>query len=317
MDQPAQSRACAGERAAREGAGPQDAAPAGGGPPASAHGDTPRFERLAAAGAAQGAAHVIEELGLWQRPAGERARLLLNMVSTADGRATLGGRSGPISADADRALFHELRGAVDAVLVGAGTVRAERYGRIIPDPARRALRRSRGLSEEPLACIVSGRMALDGEIPLLAAPSARVVVLTASAASLPGPAAHVEYVRAARDGALDLPTALAELHQRFGVRLMLCEGGPHLACQLLADGLVDELFLTLSPKLAGGAGHRGTRSEGPGRSGSQDAQALRILAGEELQPPVELELLGVLRSGASLFLRYRVPARERQRHPIG
>ncbi len=89
-----------------------------------------------------------------------RPHVLLNMVSTADGRATLGGRSGAISDRADRELFHGLRGTVDAVMAGAGTVRAERYGRIIPSAERRRERLAHGLSEEPLACIVSGRLAL-------------------------------------------------------------------------------------------------------------------------------------------------------------
>ena len=75
---------------------------------------------------------------------------------------------------------------------------------------------------------------------------------------------------------------------------MLCEGGPHLAWQLLAAGLLDELFLTVAPMLAGGEPSSG--------------EALRILAGDELVPPRELELLGVLSSGAELFLRYGVLA---------
>jgi riboflavin biosynthesis pyrimidine reductase len=80
------------------------------------------------------------------------------------------------------------------------------------------------------------------------------------------------------------------------VHSLLCEGGPHLALQLLAAGLLDELFLSLAPLLAGGQ---------PG-----DRQALRILAGQELEPPVELELLGALSSGSHLFLRYGVSAPE-------
>ena len=143
-----------------------------------------------------------------------RPRVMLNMVSTADGHATLDGRSGPISGPADRALFHGLRLAVDAVMAGAGTVRTERYGRIVPDASRRQTRVARGLSEEPLACIVSGRLALEGDIPLLADPAARVVILTQSSASLPAgaTAAEIDYIRAARDGQLDLTAALAELH---------------------------------------------------------------------------------------------------------
>jgi riboflavin biosynthesis pyrimidine reductase len=244
-------------------------------------------------------AEIVERLGLWERrPApGELPHLLLNMISTVDGRATLGGRSGPISDAADRALFHGLRAAVDAVLVGAGTVRTERYGRIIADPATRALRRRRGHSEEPLACIVSGRLAFDEEIPLLAEPQASVVMLTASAASLPASGAQVDYVRTARDGHLDLRAGLMELRERFAIGTVLCEGGPHLCEQLFAAGLVDELFLSLSPKLAGGEPAGG--------------EALRIIAGGELDPPVEMELLGALQADSSLFLRYGVSARAR------
>lgn len=255
-----------------------------------------RLERLASAGEAARVEEVIDWLGLWERPPrdAERPRVLLNMVATVDGRATLGGHSGPLSAAPDRALFHGLRSAADAVLVGAGTVRTERYGRIIRDPAQRRKRLERGLGEEPLACIVSGRMALDPQIPLLAEASARVVILTASAASLPAAAAQVEYVRAPPAGLLDLGAALRELRERFAIRTLLCEGGPHLAAQLFAESLIDELFLTVSPKLAGGEPSGG--------------EALRILAGAELDPPVELELLGAMRSGSELFLRYGLDA---------
>jgi riboflavin-specific deaminase-like protein len=222
-----------------------------------------------------------------------RPYVVLNMVSTVDGHATLAGRSGELSSPADRDLFHSLRLAVDAVMAGAATVRVERYGRIIPDKSRRRLRIERGLREEPLACIVSGRLALEGEVPLLADPAAKVVILTSSAASLPASAAEVRYIRAERNGLLDLPAALAELRERFGVRTLLCEGGPHLGAQLLAADLLDELFLSLAPKLAGGD---------PAAGG----EALRILAGTELSPPVELELLSALEHDSHLFLRYRV-----------
>ena len=228
-------------------------------------------------------------------PAG-RPHVLLNMVSTVDGHATLGGRSGGLSSRADRELFHGLRMAVDAVMAGAGTVRVERYGRIIPEESRRRQRVEQGRSEEPLACIVSGRLALEGDIPLLADPAAKVAILTSSAASLPASAAEVHYVRAERDGLLDLPVALAELRERFGVRTLLCEGGPHLGAQLLAAGLLDELFLSLAPKLAGGDPTAG-------------GEALRILAGTELSPQVELSLLGALQHDSHLFLRYRVKGR--------
>jgi riboflavin biosynthesis pyrimidine reductase len=218
--------------------------------------------------------------------------LLLNMISTADGRATLKGHSGALGSQADKEIFHGLRTVVDAVMVGAGTIRAERYRRLVRDDRHRAIRRRRGLVEEPLACIVSGRLALDSEIPLLADPDARVAILTTSTASLPEDCrANIDYIRTARDSMLDLPGAMAELCERFGVRTMLCEGGPHLNSQLLADGLVDELFLSLSPKLAGG---------------DATSETLRILSGPELDPPVALDLISVLEHDSHLFLRYRV-----------
>ncbi len=256
------------------------------------------------------AARAVEELRLWERPSvDERPRVFLNMVCTADGRASVGGRSGPIGNRADREMFHALRAAVDAVLVGAGTVRTERYRRLVRDEERRRLRRARGLAEEPLACIVSARLALSPEIPLLADPAARVVVLTPSPAGvvgagagargemgadgravLPEGAAHIEYVRAARDGRLDLPAALAEVRARWGVRTVLCEGGPHLNGELLAAGLVDEMFLSFAPLLAGGAA----------------AASPRIVEGPELDPPARLRLAHVWESESNLLLHYGV-----------
>lgn len=241
----------------------------------------------------------VEQLALGEAASAEghddRPYLVLNMVSTADGRATMAGRSGGIGNEADRGLFHALRSVVDGVMVGAGTARVEHYGRIIRQQERRALRQQRGLAPEPLACIVSGALRLMPEqIPLLAEAEARVAIITASEAEIPaGCAAKVEYVRCARDGALDLRGAMAALRRRLEVRTLLCEGGPHLNVQLLRAGLVDELFLSLAPTLTGG---------------DEAGQSLRILAGGELDPPVEMELAGALESGGHLFLRYRVRA---------
>lgn len=275
---------------------PDAAASADPGPPVA-------LRRLLAPGEPAFVERIVEELDLdglarqasptVARDGRPRPYLVLNMVSTADGRATVEGRSGAIGNAADRELFHGLRTAVDAVMAGAGTVRVERYRRLVRDERARLLRRRRGLEEEPWACIVSGRLDLPEDIPILSDPAARVVIVTSSAASLPQAdgGAQIEYVRSREEGLLDLPSAMNELCERFGIRTVLCEGGPHTNSQLLADGLVDELFLSLSPKLAGG---------------DVTDEALRIVAGPSIDPPMEMELASAFEHESHLFLRYRL-----------
>jgi riboflavin-specific deaminase-like protein len=219
-------------------------------------------------------------------PRPHRPYLALNMVATADGRITIGGRSGPIGNEHDRALFHELRAQADAVMVGAGTLRTERYGRIVKDPDRRARRAAAGLAEDPLAIVVCGSLELDPHLPLLQHPDSHVVVITTAKGEIDGTRARLEYVRTAPDGGkVALAPAMRELRER-GVETVLCEGGAMLNGALLADGLVDELFLVIASKLAGGAG--------PG-----------VVGGPQLEPTVEMELLSALEAGGDLFLRYR------------
>jgi riboflavin biosynthesis pyrimidine reductase len=262
---------------------------------------TPVFRRLLPPGDPATVDQIVEDLGVRERgaDASRRPYVMLNMVSTADGRVTIGGRSGSLGNRADSVLFHGLRGVVDAVMVGAGTVKAERYGPIVPQESRRLQRRERGLRDEPLACVVSGRLSLPADIPLLTDPASSVVMVTLSNASLPPSGAQIDYVRAERDGMVDLPAALSELHGRFGVRTLLCEGGPHLNSQLLSAGLVDELFLSLSPKLAG------DQADG--------LPPLRVVAGTDFDPPIELELRSARESGSQLFLSYGVRASAAER----
>ncbi len=271
---------------------------------------TPLYRSLLGAGAPAELTleHVLDGLSLPPNAPGERPYVLLNMISTADGRATIAGRSGPIGGSGDRELFHGLRTLVDAVLIGASTLRVERYNRIVDDENGRARRRASGLAEQPLACVVSGSLALDSAIPLLADPSAHVVMLTPSQATIAPVEAEVEYIRASDSGHLDLPACLQALRERFGVRTVLCEGGPHLAGQLLANGLIDELFLTLAPKLVSGPLQTtpGPLAAAPGAGApTTPAVALPLLSGQSLSPPAPLSLVSVLECESYLFLRYR------------
>jgi riboflavin-specific deaminase-like protein len=217
----------------------------------------------------------------------ERPFVAVNMVATVDGRASVEGRTAPISSVADRQVFHALRTRVDAVMVGAGTLRTERYGRLVRDPQRREQRVAAGLAADPLAIVVSGRLDLSSDLPLLASPESTVVIVTASEASIDGCAARVEYLRSSP---VDFPASLATLREAHGVRSILCEGGPALNASLLADGLIDELFLTTVPKLAGGAG------------------ALTIVGAGSIDAPVEARLQWLLECDGELFARYRLGA---------
>lgn len=211
--------------------------------------------------------------------------VVLNMVATVDGRASVGGRTAPISSVPDRQLFHALRTRVDAVMVGAGTLRTERYGRLVRDPHRRELRVAAGLAPDPLAIVVSARLGLPADLPLLQDSASRVVVITASDGSLRGCAAQVEYLRALPG---ELPAALARVRREYDVRSILCEGGPSLNASLFAAGLVDELFLTTVPKLAGGAG------------------ALTIVGDAPLRDPLDARLEWLFEHEGELFARYRI-----------
>jgi riboflavin-specific deaminase-like protein len=217
----------------------------------------------------------------------DRPYLVLNMVSTLDGRITIDGRSGPIGGDADRELFFGLRTQADAVMVGAGTIRTERYGRIVRKPERRAKRAAEGLEPDPLAVIVSARLRLPHDLPLLQDEHSTVAICTASAEELPDTRARVHYLRAPADIDLELRPLLERLRTEFGVRSVLCEGGPSLNESLIREGLVDELFLSIAPKLAGGP-------------------PLTILTGDPLPEPLVAELVWLLEHDGHLFGRYRL-----------
>jgi riboflavin-specific deaminase-like protein len=206
------------------------------------------------------------------------------MVSSLDGKATLDWRTKGLSSDVDRRLFHHLRTQADAVMVGAGTAREERYGRVTKNEDLRLKRTNEGLVPDALAVVVSGRLELPPDLPLLNEPEQKVVIATGSADTLPGVTGQVEYARVGDD----LPRLMAYLQEAHGVRSVLCEGGPTLNSFLFAAGLVDELFLTLNPKLIGGAA------------------ALTIVAGRELVEPVEPELVSVAEAEGELYTRWRM-----------
>ena len=199
-------------------------------------------------------ADAVATLDFADRAHDERPYLFTNFVLTLDGRATLEGRSGPIGSDTDTAMLVGLRTCCDAIMIGAGTMRTERYGRPVADPAKRASREERGLRDDPLMCLVSGRLELPWDADLFTCGEGEVVVFTSSDAEPPRLATPVTVVRS--EGMVDLVAAMRYLRTERGIRSVLCEGGPHLHAQLIEADLVDELFITHAAKVGGGEGPR-------------------------------------------------------------
>jgi len=242
----------------------------------------PRFRVLHPAPGDGASVDAATALGSWRedRPGG--VGVALNFISSVDGRVAVNGRSAPLGGAADRALFHALRARADAVLVGAGTVRDERYGPLIKSAPVRDARRREGLEEQPLALIATSSLDLDPTLPLLRDPASRVVILTGSRGKVPACAAHIDYVRSPQ-----FTDGLARARERFGLAVVLCEGGPSLAGALGAAGLIGELFVSLAPMIVGDV-----------------SGAATMLRGTGPPAPLALELRMLLESDGTLFARY-------------
>jgi riboflavin biosynthesis pyrimidine reductase len=199
-----------------------------------------------------------------------RPAVRVNMVASLDGAITVEGRSGGLGGDADWRVFMALRGMADVILVGAGTVRNEGYGPPRLRDEVQAARRARGQARLPRIAVVSRSLTLDWGARFFAeAPDdARPLVVTCDSAPEAGlrRAAEVADVIVAGGDDVDVGGALARLGAD-GVASVLCEGGPTLNRALAADGLFDELCLTVSPVLVGGAGPRMLAGAAPSRRG--------------------------------------------------
>jgi riboflavin-specific deaminase-like protein len=246
-------------------------------------GETHPVRRLLPDEAETTVAEQLAQLDLKEMGPPDRPYLILNFATTLDGRAAIDGRSGPIGSGTDSEMLQRLRTRVDAVMIGAGTMRAERYGRMVSDPQLRAYRERTGLAHDPLGVIVSNRLELPWDAPLFTDGGGRVVIFTASEDEPPETATPVAIIR--HPEGVELDRALLWLREERGIRSVLCEGGPTLHGRLREGGLADELFLTVAPKIAGG--------EGP-----------RVLEGA-LPDVDQVELAWLLESESELFARYR------------
>ena len=222
----------------------------------------------------------------------------INMVCTLDGRVSVGGKASPIGSRVDRLIMRNIRRAVDAVLVGAGTARAEEMNLTVPEGHARR-RKANGLSEQPLGVILAG----SGQLPLqrkLFSSRAQPIVVVAGAATPEETLREASKldVRILRVEGSDYPEprkVLRLLKERLNVSSVLLEGGPTVNGSFVSQGVVDELFLTLSPKLLGSRA---------------DALTIASTVGDE-QHATDFGLISVHASAreGELYLRYANSAR--------
>lgn len=225
-------------------------------------------------------------------PPADRPYVVLNMVSTVDGKTTLekGAITEPIGSPVDRALMAHLRLAVDAVIRGAATVRRSGCYPGVPEELEHR-RVARGLPRQPLAIVVSRT----GEIPVdvdffRAAPRRPLVLLPENVeARRLGPLRERAHLLHVGQDQVDLPAALRMLRSQFGVNHLLSEGGPRFNYELLRHGMLNEVFWTVAPKIGGNSGDL-TLVHGP--------------AG--LVPMPTLQLMSAYAKDSELFLRYKV-----------
>jgi riboflavin biosynthesis pyrimidine reductase len=216
-----------------------------------------------------------------------RPSVRLNMIVSVDGGTSWNGVSGALGGRADKALFATLRSLTDLVLVASGTMRAEQYGPVVMSPAIQDERRARGQEPVPAIAVVSSSCRFDWSTPFFTEAMQRPYIVTVASAdaTLRKQASEVADVIVAGDDTVDLTRAVAELGTH-GATNILAEGGPTLNGELARARLLDELCVTLAPRLASG-------------------DAKRLIAGSTLDELAELRVHSVCEQDDYLFLRYR------------
>ena len=183
-------------------------------------------------------------------PPRSRPWVTTNMVMSLDGAYAVDGRSRALGSNADHELFLAQRSLADAILVGAGTARAERYRRPSVSGPAAARRAARGQQPLPLLVVVSGSGHIPVDQPFLQGDGPTPLLVHPAGTDLSGLPAGIDPLECGT-GTVDLRRLLAELRDR-GVRWLNCEGGPGLLGQLAESELIDEYMLTLAPRLVGG-----------------------------------------------------------------
>jgi riboflavin-specific deaminase-like protein len=236
-------------------------------------------------------------------PAGaSRPTVVLTMIATLDGKAVVGGAGSTwaMGTEADHLLFKQIQRNCDAVIAGAGVMRVDDipYPRISPEEAARRV--ACGLRPRPLWIVVSRSGRLSPDLRIFKADPADTWLVTTEAADPEAlrALAGKTRIRAFGRDRLDVDALLWALRMEEGIHRLNSLGGPTLNGAMLEAGAIDELFLTLAPKIQNG------------RDG------VTLFEGEAF-PPERLalaSLVSLYRSGDELYLRYRLDASPRLPH---
>ena len=219
-----------------------------------------------------------------------RPYVLLNMVASADGKAAVDGKASGLGTATDRSVMRTLRSRADAVMVGGGTVRAEKLSLSLDPEDTRPV---------PRAVILTNTGDLPLENNLVWDHRQKVLVLLSENADKGvkgrlGRFAETRTVPATESGTMDVASALNIMKSRYGIDILLCEGGPTLIRSLISADLADELFITVAPVLVG----------------SKTVDESRVFLQDRPVGPTSLGLISSHAIGDELFLRYAI-----QQHP--
>ena len=219
-------------------------------------------------------------------PAG-RPFVAVNMVTSIDGRAQLGGRAEGLSGRADRRLLQLYRVAFDAVGSGVGTLRADDFYSHLPADlaARRA---TAGRPPQPTAVVIAGTHAVPTDRRWFSHPDQPRILVVGGGPAM-GEPAGTELLVAPTD--TPEPGWILDRLAERGILSLLLEGGPMTMAAFLAVDAIDELYWTIGARLLG-------------------TDALPMVAPIPDSPwadhPREAQLVSIHRSGDELFLRYRL-----------
>lgn len=194
------------------------------------------------------------DISLPEPPPG-RPFVYINMVASVDGKITVDGSERGLGSDADKRLFYELRAHADAVLDGANTARISGSSPLVHDDDLKRWRLDHGRTPQALGVLITASADLPLDRPFFTSAAFEAVVFVAETA----PAERLAALRATRRPVHLVPHgrgAVAEmvrvLHDQYGVRRLLCEGGATLNAEFIRLGLADELFITIAPKIVAG-----------------------------------------------------------------